>query len=149
MINYDGFEGNSKSGVSTLLCMFDCVTGYQLFSQHSLQEALSSHCIHYSSSVLLTAFKMVHPVEALTPFNYHQWKEDMEVLLCTKKLFRLIEEIEAVPILNHEKEKHLNRLDEAHGYLFSSVSRDLRFHIQGLKTLKEIWDKLASLFDKQ
>ena len=73
----------------------------------------------------------------------------MEVLLCTKELFRLIEKTEAVPILNHDKEKYLNKLDEAHGYLFSSVFRDLRFHIQGLKTPKEIWDKLASLFDKQ
>ena len=73
----------------------------------------------------------------------------MEVLLHTKKLFRLTKERKAVPILNHDKEKYLNRLDEAHGYLFSLVYRDLRFHIQGLKTPKEIWDKLAYLFDKQ
>ena len=129
--------------------MFDCVTGYQLFLQHSLQSALSSHYIHYSSSVLLTAFKMAHPVEPLTPFNYHQWKEDMVVMLRTKHLFRLIEETEVVPALDHDKEKYLNRLDEAHGHLFSLVYRDLRFHIQGLKTPKEIWDKLASLFDNQ
>ena len=30
-----------------------------------------------------------------------------------------------------------------------SISRDLLFHINGLKTPKEVWDKLASLFDKQ
>ena len=90
----------------TLLCMFDCVTGYQLFSQHSLQEALSSHCVRYSSSVLLTATKMAYSVKPLTPFNYHQWKEDMEVFLRTNKLFRLIEEIEVVPVLNHDKEKY-------------------------------------------
>ena len=104
--------------------MFDCVTGYHLFSQHSLQVALSSHYIRYNSSVLLTAFKMDHLVEPITPFNYHQWKEDMEVLLCTKKLFRLTEETEAVPILNHDKEKYLNKLDDTHGYSFSSVSQD-------------------------
>ena len=92
---------------------------------------------------------MAHPLEPLTPFNYHQWKEDMVVMLHTKQLFRLIEETEAVPILNHGKEKYLKRLDEAHGYLFSLVSWDLQFHIQGLKTPKDIWDKLASLFDKQ
>ena len=85
-------------------------------------------------------------MEQLTPFNSHQWKEDMESFLHTKLLFRLIEEIEAMPILNHYKEKYLNRLGEAHGYLFLSVSRDLHFHIQGLKIPKEIWDKLASLF---
>ena len=91
---------------------------------------------------------MVHPAEPLTPFNYHQWKEYMVVMLRTKELFRLIEETEAVPSLDHDKEKYLKRIDEAHGHLFSSVSRDLWFHIQGLKTLKEIWDKLSYLFDK-
>ena len=80
---------------------------------------------------------MVHQIEPLTPLNYNQWKEDMEVLLRTKKLFRLIEETEVVPILNHDKEKYLNRLDEVHGYLFSSFSQDLQFHIQGLKTPKD------------
>ena len=86
---------------------------------------------------------MVHPVEPLTPFNYHQWKEDMVVMLRTKQLFRLIEEKEAVPSLDNDKEKYLNRLDESHGHLLSSISKDLRFHIQGLKTPKEVWDKLA------
>ena len=91
---------------------------------------------------------MAHPVEPLTPFNYHQWKEDMVVMLRTKHLFRLIEETEAVPSLDNDKEKYLNKLDESHGHLLSSVSRDIRFHIQGLKTPKNIWDKLASSFDK-
>ena len=130
--------------------MFYCVTGYHLFLQHSLQEALSSHYIRYSSLVLFTAFKMAHLVEPLTPFNYHQLKDDMVVMLHTKHLFKLIEEIEEEPESDKDKAKYMNRLDEAHGYLFSSVSRDLRFHIQGLKkNPKEIWDKLASLFDKQ
>ena len=65
---------------------------------------------------------MAHPIELLTSFNYHQWKEDMEGLLRTKKLFRLIEGIEVEPILNHDKEKYFNRLDEAFGYLSLSIS---------------------------
>ena len=73
----------------------------------------------------------------------------MGVLLRTKNLFRITEETKEVPVLNHDKEKYWNRLDEAHGYLFSSVSQDLWFHIQGLKNPKEIWDKISSLFDKQ
>ena len=89
--------------------MFDCVTGYHLFLQHSLQAALSSHCIRYSSSVLPTTFEMAHPIEPLTPFNYHPWKADMVVMLRTKQLFRLIEETEAVPTLDNDKEKYLNR----------------------------------------
>ena len=68
---------------------------------------------------------MAHSVEPLTHFNYHQWKEYMEVLIHIKKLFKLTEETEVVPVLNHDKEKLWNRLDEAHGYFFSSVSRDL------------------------
>ena len=43
----------------------------------------------------------------------------------------------------------ITRLEKAHGYLFSLVSQDLQLHIQGLKTPKDIWDKLDSLFDKQ
>ena len=42
----------------------------------------------------------------------------------------------------------MNRLDEAIGLMQFSVSRDLQFHIQDLDTPKEVWDKLASLFDK-
>ena len=43
----------------------------------------------------------------------------------------------------------MNRLDEAYECLWLSISQDLIFHINGLKTPKEVWDKLASLFDKQ
>ena len=46
----------------------------------------------------------------------------MEGLLCTKKLFRLTKEIEAGPILNHDKENYFNRLDEAFRYLSLSIS---------------------------
>ena len=68
---------------------------------------------------------MAHAIEPLTPFNYHQWKGDMVVMLCTKGLFRLIEKIEEDPDSNKDKAKYMNRLDEAHGHLLSSVSRDL------------------------
>ena len=73
----------------------------------------------------------------------------MVLMLHTKYLFRLIEETEAVPALDNDKEKYLNRLNEAHGHLLSLVSRDLRFHIQELKTPKKVWDNISSLFDKK
>ena len=132
----------------TLICMFDCVTGYQLLLQHSLQAALSSHCIRYSRSVLPTKFKMAHEIEPLTPFNYHQWKAEMVVMLCTKGLFRLIEEAKEEPDSDKYRAKYMNRLDEALGHLLSSVSQDLWFDILELKTPKLVWDKLTSLFDK-
>ena len=101
--------------------MFDCVTSYQLLLQHLLQAALSSHCIRYSNSVLPITFEMAHQIELLTPFNYHQWKDDMRVLLHTKHLFRLIEEIEEEPELDKDKAKYMNRLDEAIGLMQFSV----------------------------
>ena len=48
-----------------------------------------------------------------------------------------------------EKLKYWNKLDEAYGFLCLSISKDLLFHILGLKTSKEIWDHIASLFYKQ
>ena len=52
---------------------------------------------------------------------------------------------------NHvvDKTNYENKLDEAYGFLCLSISKDLLFHITGLKTPKEIWDQLASLFDKK
>ena len=58
-------------------------------------------------------------------------------------------EIEVKPVHYVDKEKYSNRLDEAYGFLCLSISRDFLFHINGLKTPKKVWDKIASLFDKQ
>ena len=69
--------------------------------------------------------------------------------LRSKQLFKITMNTEAELILNHDKEKYFNRLDATYGCLCLSISRDLIFHIKGLKTPKEVWDKLASLFDKQ
>ena len=47
-----------------------------------------------------------------------------------------------------EKSIFLNKKDEAFGFLCLSISRDLLFHLIDLKTRKEIWDKLESLYRK-
>ena len=39
----------------------------------------------------------------------------------------------------------LNKKDEAFGFLYLSISGDLLFHLSGLKTPKEIWDKLETV----
>ena len=88
-------------------------------------------------------------MELFTPFNYHQWKEDMEMQLHSKILFILTMEVEKEPIHYVDKEKYWNILDEAYGCLCLSISRDILFHINGLKNPKEVWDKISSLFDKQ
>ena len=66
-----------------------------------------------------------------------------------KILFRITMDIEAELIQYVDKEKYWNRIDEAYGCLCLSISRDILFHINGLKTPKEVWDKFSSLFDKQ
>ena len=73
----------------------------------------------------------------------------MEIQLCSKRLFRLTMETEKEPIHYVDKEKYWNRLDEAYGCLCLSISGDLLFHINGLKTPKQVWDKISSLFDKK
>ena len=48
-----------------------------------------------------------------------------------------------------EKNKFLNRLDEAFGFLCTRISQDILFHLEGLNTLKEDWENIESLFGKQ
>ena len=48
-----------------------------------------------------------------------------------------------------DKSRFLNKKDEAFGFLCLSVSQDLLFHLSGLKTPKEIWDKLKALYGKK
>ena len=48
-----------------------------------------------------------------------------------------------------ERNKFLNHLDEAFGYLCTHISRDLLFHFEILRTPIESWEKLEDLFGKQ
>ena len=48
-----------------------------------------------------------------------------------------------------KKNKFLNSLDEAFAFMCTHISRDILFHLEGLRTLKEAWDKLEYLFGKQ
>ena len=56
---------------------------------------------------------------------------------------------EAEPQQYVEKSKFLNWLDEAFDFMCFHVSRDLLFHLQGLRTPKEVWENLEYLFGKQ
>ena len=48
-----------------------------------------------------------------------------------------------------EKNKFLNRLDEAFGFMCTHISWDILFHLEGLGTMKEAWEKLESLIGIQ
>ena len=45
-----------------------------------------------------------------------------------------------------EKIKRNNSRDEAYGVLCLSISRDLLFHINGLKSPNEVWEKIEYIF---
>ena len=100
------------------------------------------YCIRYNR-------KMASSVDPLTPFNYHQWKGDMEIQLCAKGLYRVTMDTEIMP--NHvvDKARYWNKMDESFGFLCLSISKDLHFHVTRLKNPNEIWHKLSDLFNKQ
>ena len=53
---------------------------------------------------------------------------------------------EAEPNATAEKIKWNNSRDEAYGVLCLSISRDHLFHINGLKSPNEVWEKLEYIF---
>ena len=85
----------------------------------------------------------------LTPFNYHEWKANIGILLHSKGLYRVYLAFENGPNAIVEKAKWHNRLDEVYGLLYLSISPDLFFHLDGLTTLNQVWTNLESLFGVQ
>ena len=79
---------------------------------------------------------MTYSVDLLTPFNFHSWKGDMEIQRRSKGLYKLTMDTEEEPGSAIDKSRFLNKKDEAFGFLCLSVSRDLLFHLSGLKTPK-------------
>ena len=73
----------------------------------------------------------------------------MQGVLCNKVLFRMTMGREVEPQQYVEKNKFLNWLDEAFKFMFIHISRDLLFHLEGLKTPKESWENIESFFGKQ
>ena len=82
----------------------------------------------------------------LTPFNYHEWKAEIDILLHSKELYRVSMALENE--LDHfvEKDNSHNRLDKSYVFIFLSISHDLLFHLHGLKTTNQVWTKFESLF---
>ena len=85
----------------------------------------------------------------LTPFNYVDWRENIQLSLRNKGYLTIIIGREVEPHHPAKKNKFLNRLDEAFGYLCTHISRDLLFHLEGLRTPRKSWEKLEELFGMQ
>ena len=73
----------------------------------------------------------------------------MHMSLRNKGMFRMTMEREVEPQQYVEKSKFLNQLDEASSFMCIHISMNCMFHLEGLKTLKEAWDKIEYLFGKQ
>ena len=73
----------------------------------------------------------------------------MEIQLSSRGLYWVTVETEEEPTHVIEKDKRFNKKYEAFGFLCLYISKDLLFHLSGLKTPKYIWDQLASLYGKQ
>ena len=84
----------------------------------------------------------------LTPFKFFEWKVEMEILLREKGLYRVTMAIKADPNEVAEKIKWHNMRDEAYCFMCLSISRDLLFHLDGLTSPNEVWEKLTDIFGK-
>ena len=84
----------------------------------------------------------------ITPLKFFDWKANMVIQLISKGLYRVTMGTEVEPNSVVDKGKYLNRLDESYGLLCLSISRDILFHIDSLKTPNEVWVKLETLFGK-
>ena len=59
----------------------------------------------------------------MTPFNFFEWKVEMEILLRAKGLYRVTMATEAELNVDVEKIKWHNRRDEAYGLLCQHIQR--------------------------
>ena len=84
----------------------------------------------------------------LIPFNFFECKAEMEILLRAKVIYRVTMETKAEPNAIAEKIKWHNRMDEAYGILCLSISRDLLFHLDRLKSPNEVWENIVDIFGK-
>ena len=66
----------------------------------------------------------------------------MHIFLRNKGLYRVTMGREVETLQHIENLKYLNKLDEATGFMCIHISRQLLFHLEGLRTPKEVWEKL-------
>jgi hypothetical protein len=84
----------------------------------------------------------------LTPYNFFAWKNNVDLHIRSKGLYRLTMATMIKPTSSIEKSKYLNRMDEACGTICSPISPELLFHISSCKTPNEVWTTMEGLFGK-
>ena len=73
----------------------------------------------------------------------------MQLALRNLGYYRIILGREVEPHQPVERNNFMNRLDEAFGYLCTHTSRNILFHLEGLRTPIESWENTEYLFGKQ
>ena len=82
----------------------------------------------------------------LTSTNYFEWKSHMEDILRSKGIYRITLGIETAPIDDEENIGQWERKnDQDHGLIRMSISLDLIFHLYGLYSPIEAWEKLNNV----
>ena len=76
-------------------------------------------------------------------------KVEIEILLRCEGLYKVTMEIEVEPNAFVDKIKLYNKRDAAYGLLCLSISRDLLFHLDGLKSPNEVWENIVEIFGKR
>ena len=84
---------------------------YFMIDHHSPRE-----CIQSTQRVVAEEMDQSHHI-ILTPFNYFEWKEQMDILVRIKGLYRVTMETEIEPNETSENIKSYNRRDEDYGLL--------------------------------
>ena len=107
-------------------------------------------CVNFCSlsAVAIMSSKSPTP-QMLTNSSYLDWRVDMQLSLRQHGYLRIIQVREVEPHQPFEKNKFLNHCSEAFRYLSTHISRDLLFHLKGLRTPRESWEKLDNLLNKQ
>ena len=72
----------------------------------------------------------------------------MEIPLRVKFLYRVTMATKLDPNAATEKIKWQNRRDDAYSLMCLTISRDLLFHIDGLTSSNEVWEKIVEIFGK-
>ena len=72
----------------------------------------------------------------------------MQISLRNKGLYRMKMGRKVMPQQYLQKSKFLNRIDEAFDFMCIHIYRELLFHLEGLRILKEVWEKIDFFFGK-
>ena len=87
-------------------------------------------------------------LRTLTPFNYMDWRGDTKIVLRNNGMYMGTMGKEVKPQQDLEKSKYLNKLDESFGFMCIYIYTE-RLFLDGLKTPREVWFSIESLFKKK